>query len=201
MPSDTSSSRNTSTPDAAARAEVAPTDPSPPAVDLSALPPIESITASTDIRPFLAPGVPAELTRAALRRVWVTDPKIRDFIGIAENQWDFTADNAIPGFGPLSPLDDVRRLVAQVMGERTAAPEARVPEPEGHLLQDHDNPAVSAADCSIEHAVPDVSARPHQDANPDGAVGRVEKEADVAAQQDIAATPPAKRSHGGALPE
>ncbi len=200
VPSDTSSLRNTSASDPAARGDAA-ADPSPPAVDLSALPSIESITASTDIRPFLAPGVPAELTRAALRRVWVTDPKIRDFIGIAENQWDFTADNAIPGFGPLSPLDDVRRLVAQVMGERTAAPEAPAPEPEGHLSQDHDNPAVSAADCSIEHAVPDVSVRPHQDANPDGAAGRVENEADVAAQQDIAATAPAKRSHGGALPK
>ena len=80
-----------------------------PAFDLSALPPIESITATTDIRAFLAPGVPAELTRAALRRAWVADPTIRDFVGIAENQWDFNDPAAIPGFGPLGPLDDVRR--------------------------------------------------------------------------------------------
>src|SRR5260370_41870799 len=162
---------------------------------------MEGVEGARDICLFLGPGVPGGLPRAALGRVWVPDPKIRDFIGIAETQGDFTADNAIPGFGPLSPLDDVRRLVAQVMGERTAAPEAPAPEPEGHLSQDHDNPAVSAADCSIEHAVPDVSVRPHQDANPDGAAGRGENEADVAAQQDIAATAPAKRSHGGALPE
>ena len=88
-----------------------------PAIDLSALPSIESITAATDIRAFLAPGVPAELTRAALRRAWVADPQIRNFVGIAENQWDFNDPNGIPGFGSLSPLDDVRRLVAQVMGE------------------------------------------------------------------------------------
>jgi hypothetical protein len=30
------------------------------------------------------------MTVAALRRAWVSDPVIRDFIGIAENQWDFT---------------------------------------------------------------------------------------------------------------
>src|SRR5713101_2487584 len=47
------------------------------AFDLTKLPPIETITADTDIRAFLAPGVPAELTRAALRRAWAADPKIR----------------------------------------------------------------------------------------------------------------------------
>ena len=42
--------------------------------DPATLPPIESITAASDIRAFLQTGVPAELTRAALRRVWTTDP-------------------------------------------------------------------------------------------------------------------------------
>src|SRR5580704_15354693 len=50
--------------------------PVPPSIDLSKLPPIESITAVTDIRAFLAPGVPLELSRAALRRAWVVDPNI-----------------------------------------------------------------------------------------------------------------------------
>src|SRR5215831_12616705 len=42
------------------------------AFDPAKLPPIETITAESDIRAFLAPGVPPELTRAALRRVWST---------------------------------------------------------------------------------------------------------------------------------
>ncbi len=71
------------------------------AFDVTKLPPIETITADTDIRAFLAPGVPAELTRAALRRAWAADPKIRDFIGLSENAWDFNAPGAIGGFGPL----------------------------------------------------------------------------------------------------
>jgi TorA maturation chaperone TorD len=74
--------------------------------DLASLPPLQSIIAGTDIRSFLGPGVPAELTKAALRRAWVTDPAIRDFIGIAENQWDFNDPTAMPGFGPLG-ADDV----------------------------------------------------------------------------------------------
>ena len=54
-------------------------------------------------------GVPADLTRAALRRVWTVDPAIRDFVGLAENAWDFTDPNAMPGFGPLEASDDVSR--------------------------------------------------------------------------------------------
>jgi hypothetical protein len=67
------------------------------------LPPIGSIGAGSDIRPFLAPGVPAHLTRAALRRAWSTDPAIRDFIGLSENSWDFNAPDGVPGFGSLTP--------------------------------------------------------------------------------------------------
>jgi hypothetical protein len=44
-----------------------------PAFDVTKLPPIESSTADSDIRAFLAPGVPPELTRAALRRAWAAD--------------------------------------------------------------------------------------------------------------------------------
>ena len=40
--------------------------------DAANLPPIESIGSGSDIRPFLALGVSVELTRAALRRAWVT---------------------------------------------------------------------------------------------------------------------------------
>ncbi len=92
----------------------------PPAFDLATLPPIESITATSDIRAFLGPGVPEDLTRAALRRVWVIDPTIRDFIGIAENQWDFTRpDNSVPGFGALQLTPELRRMVANLIGDGT----------------------------------------------------------------------------------
>jgi hypothetical protein len=93
-----------------------------PAFDLTHLPSIESITAETDIRAFLAPGVPADLTRAALRRVWAADPTIRDFKGLADYDWDFTTPGAIPGFGPLDMTDDLRRYVSDMVG-RSLAPE------------------------------------------------------------------------------
>src|ERR1700674_979013 len=82
--------------------------PSSPAFDPASLPPIESIVADSDIRQFLQEGVPPELTRAALRSAWSADPAIRDFVGIAENQWNFN-DNCIPGFGPIEAPDLVAR--------------------------------------------------------------------------------------------
>jgi Protein of unknown function (DUF3306) len=82
-------------------AEGAPDQPFDPA----SLPSLEQIVANTDISAFLQSGVPAELTRAALRRAWASDPAIRDFIGIAENQWDFNDPDGIPGFGPLLATD------------------------------------------------------------------------------------------------
>ncbi len=98
-------------------APLAPAPATGTPVDLAKLPPIESITSATDIRAFLAPGVPVELTRAALRRAWTADPAIRDFIGLAENQWDFTAPGGAPGFGPLPDTEEIRRLLARVIGE------------------------------------------------------------------------------------
>ncbi len=100
--------------------------PAAPAFDLASLPPIQSITAGTDIRSFLGSGVPVELTRAALRRAWVTDPTIRGFIGIAESQWDFNDPAAMPGFGPLRAGDDISSLLAQALGKAKDAFETTV---------------------------------------------------------------------------
>jgi hypothetical protein len=100
----------------ATAAETPPVSPAPTeAVASQRLPPIESLEAGTDITPFLAPGVPAELTRQALRRAWSADPAIRDFIGLSENAWDFTAAGGVPGFGTLS-AEDAGRLLSQALG-------------------------------------------------------------------------------------
>jgi len=173
--------------------DVAPSvDGEEPTVDLSALPPLDQITATTDIRAYLAPGVPAELARAALRRAWVADPTIRDFIGIAENQWDFNDPNGIPGFGP---LEDAGRLVAQLLGghqEPAAPPPADVPVPE--IPRDTASPLDSPA--TIDESAP-VADEPLDPASP--------FETNMPAQAPIAAPQQAStglpRGHGGALPK
>jgi hypothetical protein len=80
------------------------------------LPPIESIGSGSDVRAFLAAGVPADLTRAALRRLWVSDPKIRDFVGLSENSWDFNAPGSMAGFGPIDK-EQVGRVLTQLLGD------------------------------------------------------------------------------------
>jgi hypothetical protein len=103
---------------------VADGEATPPAFDLASLPPIESIVAGSDIKPFLQSGVPADLARAALRTAWVADPVIRDFIGIAENQWDFNDPAGIPGFGPLGAQDMAQGFVGRGLAGLRAAPAA-----------------------------------------------------------------------------
>jgi len=182
------------------RAPAAPTEE--PTFDLSTLPPIEEITATTDIRAYLAPGVPAELTRAALRRAWVSDPTIRDFIGIAENQWDFNDPHGVPGFGP---LEDAGRLVAQLLGEDEAhaAPPATSPAPaapQGSATAP-DTASLPDAPATKGESAPaadDESRSPPQDETNISAATTI-----VAPQQQDrseAERAPLPRSHGGALP-
>jgi hypothetical protein len=98
---------------------------SEPLAPLDDLPAIDEIVATTDIRAFLKPGVPESLKHAALRRAWVTDPAIRDFIGIAENQWDFTNPASIPGFGTLDSLQDVYHLLPKISVDEARRDENR----------------------------------------------------------------------------
>jgi len=79
------------------------------------LPAIDSISAESSVAVFLQAGVPEDLTRAALRSAWVTDPTIRDFVGIAENQWDFNAEGTIAGFSSLGVEEYARYVAAQAL--------------------------------------------------------------------------------------
>ena len=96
--------------------------PTPPdqSFDPAQLPPLDSIGADTDITAFLRREVPPELTRAALRRAWTSDPAIKNFVGLVENGWDFNDPTAMPGFGPITP-EEVARLAGNVVA---ALPEA-----------------------------------------------------------------------------
>jgi hypothetical protein len=177
---------------------------SAPAFDPSILPPIESIDAGTDISVFLQAGVPAEMARAALRRAWAADPTIRDFIGLSENSWDFTAPNAIPGFGPLS-AEDASRAMAQLSGkvkdvvERIAAIEPPAEPVQAKIPQKE--PAAQKRTESREQG----DLEQNQDKIVDASNSLQRNEEDFATQQNEPESStnnaPTRRSHGGALPE
>lgn len=94
--------------------------PDNPPFDVAQLPPLDSIGPETDIAAFLRKEVPPDLTRAALRRAWISDPAIRDFVGLVENGWDFNDPSAMAGFSTIS-AEEVARLAGKVI---EALPEA-----------------------------------------------------------------------------
>ena len=94
--------------------------------DLASLPRIEDLTVTSDLGPFLRPGIPAALRAAALRRMWSVDPAIRDFIGCVDYQWDFNTPGGLPA-GFASELGgEVKKLLAQAIGQRDEEPEAKM---------------------------------------------------------------------------
>ena len=183
-----------------------------PEFDLASLPSLDSITAVTDIRAFLGPGVPKELARAALRRAWTADPAIRDFKGLAENDWDFTDPNAMPGFGALPPGYDVKKLLAQIFGEgeKTADVNAASGRPVGPqpatvaeetAAPPHGMASAPAPEGMAEAELPDTSPDGQKVAQHDF----VHRDNDIATHNsntdDETEEPQSRRQHGGALPQ
>jgi hypothetical protein len=181
-------------------AKPAEAQPAPPAetenaeseFDLSSLPSIDEINAATDITAFLSKNIPQELSRAALRRAWATDPAIRDFVGLAENAWDFNDPTAMPGFGPLDcSSEELAALVDRVVGGVREA------------LQSAPDALIEAADSSPQLHQADVAAAADLDEPPEA----TDPLAIPVAMQPSAvdrsidhAEPIRARTHGGALP-
>ena len=151
----------------------------PPAPD--ELPPVDAIGAETDIRAFLAPNVPTELARAALRRTWSSDPAIRDFIGLSENAWDFTRPDGVPGFGSLSG-EQASRLLELATGD-TKAPAAI-------------DPSAGSVAGSGEPDLPQIAERePSASPSPSPASTAVPPEDAAAQRKNEAAALPAVEPH------
>jgi hypothetical protein len=168
--------------------------------DPASLPSIETITVDTDIRGFLQSHVPAALTRAALRQAWSSDPAIRDFVGIAENQWDFNDPAAMPGFGPMLETDNMPALLARALGsgDKLAGMIPDIPALKESVL-----PVVTER----EPVNPDQSLRQSSEKQPmadeicdlpDGCEESAATQNDQIAEEDETARN--RRSHGSALP-
>ena len=179
---------------------VAAVEPPEPVFDLKKLPPIDSITAATDIRPFLAPGVPVDIARAALRRAWSVDRRIRDFVGLADYDFDYHAVGGAGGFGPLEMTDELRRAVARIVGEIAdaggEAPRERVVGAEST-----EKSRVFGADVeALPTALSQAPAQATPAAAPAFADTRVAVLQHERPQNELRRTTP-RRGHGRALPK
>lgn len=183
-------------PPPAETAVTAPAAPPEPEIDLSKLPSLDSITAATDITEFLRKGIPAELSRAALRRAWAADPGIRDFVGLAENAWDFTDPNAIPGFGALHGTpEQIGAMVERVIGGvRNAAEKLEELSEKEQDQQKSDQEGVSATSNALANPAAGSTSPPDASAEP---VAAAQPEASGEEHDDMAVR---RRTHGSALP-
>jgi hypothetical protein len=179
--------------DAQSQAGMASAAPqSEPIVDLAKLPAIKEIGADSDITGFLAPGVPATLVRAALRQAWSADPAIRDFIGLSENAWDFTAPAGVPGFGSLAAEDAQRLLALLQLDPETGPDETAAP--------------ISLGQTPEARPILESGTSVPPEGRPDSHPGAPRANAEIAAtrresgKQQPSSQPKPQR-HGGALPE
>ena len=160
--------------------------------NVESLPPIETISAETDITAFMRTGVPETLKHAALRRAWASDPVIRDFVGLNENFWDAAGPDGIPGFGDLDSNLDVRRMVSELFGETPR----QDTQPELEADRVVDSSALPADNA------PDAADRPQATLLP--AENLSQRHENVAAQTEPLESAPEKkipRRHGGAMPQ
>jgi hypothetical protein len=188
-----------------------------PEFDLSTLPSLDEIGPGTKVDVFLQKGVPLDVSRAALRRAWSSDPAIRDYIGLSENSWDFNATEGVPGFGPLEMTDDLKRMVAEMFTppdtKGADVPVASsVPESETTALSANDSsdPAhgenvdsKSLHSESNENEVDEVAS--NNSVNNAASESKlqdsiVEKTASESASTSESTTKLTRRGHGGALP-
>jgi hypothetical protein len=171
------------------------------------LPRIEDLTAESSVAAFLRKGVPLELQRRALRAAWSLDPAIRDFVEVAENQWNWNVPGGVPGSGELAAGTDLGELLAQATG-RITVPAA---EPGAAVAAGPPAPAAPAVEvvappppAPVRRTAADHGSTAHTDAEIRAAgtgAGSVQT-AKTATTEDPAA-PVADRSrrrHGGALP-
>ena len=152
---------------------------------VAALPSVETLGAASDISMFLARGVPEALRNAALRKVWVADPLVRDFVSEAlDYAYDWSKPGGAPGYGPLTAAD---RLVATL--SRLSEPEAAVAE--------QAEAAKALANTAAGSAAP---APPQAAPRQEKAVAGVSAPQARDTPEPEAGPAPGRRGHGGALP-
>jgi hypothetical protein len=186
---------------------------------IAKLPKLEDLTAQSDITGFLQKGVPDALRNLALRQMWSLDPTIRDFVEVAENQWDFNTPGGIHGlFQEVAEGTDISVWMAQATQSVIGEPEAKkvaaeadaaadavpieratrekataLPSADHGTVQDVSNTAMS--DGVAHHTVVDHATHNSLAAAESEAAAQPEHESAKPLQRPLT-----RRRHGGALP-
>jgi Protein of unknown function (DUF3306) len=159
------------------------------------MPSLDDITPGGDVTAFFAKHVPEALRTAALRKLWVTDPEIRNFIEMADYQWDFNNPDSIPGWASKLENVDVKAMAERIFGMIQPVPADAQAEDSSecapnapHLDGLREDP-VSV----VESAPSPIHATMVESAPDDHCAVQ-----NIASNSSIYATP--RKRHGGALP-
>jgi hypothetical protein len=165
--------------------------------ELAALPSLEELTPETDIRPFLRKGVPQAMRNAALRKMWMLTPAIRDYKNPAvDYAWDWNTPGGVPGDGVAPTPARAAEMLRELMAPRRNAAPANTPETdEKESTPAHDPDVVSAPQNAATGADHTASTQPSFAAK---AETQPEKTKVIQSSNE---EPPPRRRHGSALPD
>jgi hypothetical protein len=168
--------------------------------EIAKLPAPDELTAEMDLSLFLRKGVPEALRKAALRRMWALDPKIRDYVSEArEYAYDWNTPGGVPGSGVLPPSDEIARMAARIVSGADPAEHTTAAIPS----QDRDHassPAHSETLATSERDVPSGNVAVTAPAAPAETRQASEAAAQPSPAQEAASIAPPTRRHGGAMP-
>ena len=202
--------------EAAAGAQHGKEDGAEPELDVSKLPPVEELTESSDISAFLDRRVPAALRNAALGRMWTLDPTIRDFIEVAENQWNWNVPGGAPFYCEIEPGSRIVADAADAVTRGSTAPssvgssDAALPDTASNV-DTHRIDSTVADDAALRHRQPSEQPSEMADAQDMSRSDNTGQPADAPAVSEAVAAQyksadergeraPSGRRHGGALP-
>lgn len=94
---------------------------------LKDLPPVESLTADSDFTPFLRAGVPEDLHRQALRKLWTSDPVFANDDGLKDYADDYTG--LFSGSGVVKTAYRVGKGFLDALDEAAERAESDAPPP------------------------------------------------------------------------
>ena len=170
--------------------EPQPADPEPTLTDaeLAALPKIEDLVAGSDIRMFLRAGVPASLKNAALQKMWMLTPAIRDYRDPAvDYAWDWNTPGGVPGDGCAPAAERAVEMLKGLMKNRHEHPETKE-------VAESTDAAETGTISRLEQS--ENAAPQHVDrADPDIDDAKIYME-----NKPLAENAAPRRRHGGALP-
>jgi len=179
--------------------------------ELAALPSVDDLTETSDLAPFLRRGVPTSLKNAAMRKIWMLTPAIRDYRDPAvDYAWDWNTPGGVPGDGCAPSVEETARMLRDLMAPREKPAEAATvasaptPSPNASATSIEDAPDNSlTADSGLRDTM-DAEAEDRiaqTEAPPTSTAGAVMEPVEKREKAAVAASStPARRRHGGAFP-